>query len=157
MPRVSMWLNIYNWETVWRKLTNRQKMHFLCCFWAYIWQPHDHICWVTPMSFASINHTNPRTNPWPFCKKMLRIGDSIMKISVFLSWPFWKRILFCFIPMKGWVEILVMTLVSSQKSPTPNISAPQCIKGCVNNTGSWLSTHLLTATWPMTFIFIFNK
>ena len=28
---------------------------FLGCFWAYVGQPHDHICWATPISFASIN------------------------------------------------------------------------------------------------------
>jgi hypothetical protein len=29
-----------------------------------------------------------------------------------------------FLEYDGWVEILMITLVSSQKSPTPNISAP---------------------------------
>jgi hypothetical protein len=54
-------------------------MHF-ACFWAYIGQPHDHIGWATSMSFASINPTNPRTNPWNFHKFFLRIGDLKKKI-----------------------------------------------------------------------------
>ena len=47
------------------------------------------------MLFASINSTNPRTNPWNFYKKILRIGD-------FEKWPFEKRPfwIFCLIPMK---------------------------------------------------------
>ena len=55
------------------------------------------------MPFASINPTNPRTNPWNFHKKILRIGDS-EKLSFFesaiLNFFFIKRKLFCFIPMK---------------------------------------------------------
>ena len=47
---------------------------FLSCFWAYVGQRHDHISWATPMPFASINPTNPRTNPWNFHEKILRIG-----------------------------------------------------------------------------------
>ena len=35
------------------------------------------------MAFASINPTNPRTNMWNFCEKILRIGD-------FEKLPFWK-------------------------------------------------------------------
>ena len=30
MGRALMCLNLYGWETVWHKLKNRQKMHFLC-------------------------------------------------------------------------------------------------------------------------------
>ena len=47
---------------------------FLGCFWAYVKQPHSHIDWATPMPFKSINPINPRTNPWNFQKKILRIG-----------------------------------------------------------------------------------
>ena len=32
--------------------------------------------WATPIPFASINPTNPRTNPWNFHEKILRIGGA---------------------------------------------------------------------------------
>ena len=48
---------------------------FLGCFWAYVRQSLNHIGWATSMPFASINSTNPRTNPWNFYKKILRIGN----------------------------------------------------------------------------------
>ena len=69
---------------------------FLGHFWAYVGQPHGHIDWATSLPFASINPTNPRTNPWNFHKKILRIGG-VEKLSFFES-----AILnfFCFIPMK---------------------------------------------------------
>ena len=70
---------------------------FVGCFCPYVGQPHDHIGWATSMPFASINPTNPRTNPWNFHKKILRIGD-------FEKRPFWKSAIldffFCLIPMK---------------------------------------------------------
>ena len=52
---------------------------FLGCFCPYVRQPHDHIGWATSMPFASINFTNPRTNPWNFHKKNIE------------NWRFWKR------------------------------------------------------------------
>ena len=60
--------------------------------------PHDHIGWPTSMPFTSINPTNPRTNPWNFWKKILRIGE-IEKLSCFelAILEFKKK---CFIPMK---------------------------------------------------------
>ena len=61
---------------------------FLGYFWAYVGQPQNHIGWATSMPFASINPTNPRTYPWNFHKKILRIGR-VEKLSFF-----------CFIPMK---------------------------------------------------------
>jgi hypothetical protein len=69
---------------------------FLGCFWAYVRQPHDHIGWATPMPFASINSTNPRTNPWNFHEKTLRIGGAG-------KWGFFESAIlnfFCFISMK---------------------------------------------------------
>jgi hypothetical protein len=33
------------------------------CFWAYVGQPHNHIGRAASMAIASINPTNPRTNP----------------------------------------------------------------------------------------------
>ena len=45
------------------------------------------------MPCASMNSTNPRTAPWNFHKKILRIGD-------FEKWPFFESAIFCIIPMK---------------------------------------------------------
>ena len=73
---------------------------FLGHFWALVRQPHDHIGWATSMSFAPINSTNQRTNPWNFHKTILRIGD-FAKPSFFesaiLDFFFLN---FCLIPMK---------------------------------------------------------
>ena len=60
---------------------------FLGCFCPYVRQPHRHIGWATSMPFASINPTNPRTNLWIFCKKILRIGD--FEKGHFENRPFW--------------------------------------------------------------------
>ena len=99
---------------------------FLGCFCTYVGHPHDHIGWAISMPFTSINPTNPRTNQWNFCWKILRIG-------AFEKWPFWKtailefifeKLVFCFIPMKishqEWVEILTITLVYSKRVSVPN-------------------------------------
>ena len=80
---------------------------FLGCFWAYVGQPHDHIGWDKSMPFASINPTNPRTNPWNFHEKILRIGGA----KKWGLYPFFwvghfefffsrKNYFFCFISMK---------------------------------------------------------
>ena len=75
-------------------------MLFFGHFWAYVGQPHGHIGWAKSMPFASINPTNPRTNPWKFHEKILRIGGAgkwgffEAAILNFLSQPFW--IFFCF-------------------------------------------------------------
>ena len=51
--------------------------------------------WAKSMPFASINPTNPRTNPWNFHEKILRIGGAgkwgffEAAILNFLSRPFW--------------------------------------------------------------------
>ena len=50
---------------------------FLGCFWAFVGQPHNYIGWARPMPFASINSTNPRTNPWNFHEKILRIEEAL--------------------------------------------------------------------------------
>ena len=104
---------------------------FLGHFWAYVGQPHGHKGWATSMPFASINSTNPRTNPIHFHKKILTFGDfekhCFFELAILIF--FW----FCFIPMKTIkskflvyqesVKTLMITLVSSQKSFLPNISA----------------------------------
>ena len=41
-------------------------------------------------TFASMNSTNPRTTPWNFHKKILRIGD-------FEKWPFFESAILNFI------------------------------------------------------------
>ena len=51
--------------------------NFFGNFWAYVGQPHDHIGWAPSMPFASINPTNPRTNPWNFHEKILRIDEAL--------------------------------------------------------------------------------
>ena len=85
-------LNLYGCEAVRYKLKNGLKNKkcifcLLCLF--YVGQPHDHIGWTTSMPFASINPINPRTNPWNFHEKNLRI-EGVENLSLF----------FCFIPMK---------------------------------------------------------
>ena len=55
------------------------------------------------MPYASIYPTNPRTNPWNFCKKILRIGG-IEKLFFFWVGHFE---FFCFIPMKTSKSLLV--------------------------------------------------
>ena len=66
-----------------------------CVFRLFVGQPHDHISWAKPIPFASINSTNPRTNPWKFHEKILRIGGAgkcvffEATILNFLSQPFW--------------------------------------------------------------------
>ena len=49
----------------------------------------QNIGWATSMPFASINPTNPRTDPWNFHKKILRI-DRVEK------WPFFESAILIF-------------------------------------------------------------
>ena len=105
-----MGLNLYGGEAVRHKLKNRQKQAknaffvFFGHFWAYVGQPHDHIGWAPSMPFALINPTNPRTDPWNFHKKILRIGDfekCTFFESAILNFFFRKKnFFFCFFPMK---------------------------------------------------------
>ena len=84
---------------------------FLGCFCPYVGQPHSHIGWDKSMPFASINPTNPRTNPWNFHKKILRIGDFEKctffesAILIFFSRKFF--FFFCFFLMKISQSLLV--------------------------------------------------
>ena len=77
------------------KQPKNTKNTFFVCFWAYVGQPHNLISWVVPMPFKSINSTIPRTNPWKFHEKILRIGGAGKRgffeaaILNFLSRPFW--------------------------------------------------------------------
>ena len=61
---------------------------FLGCFWAYVGQSHNHIGWATLLPFASINSINPRTNPWNFHEKILRIEKKIF----FFASSQWKLV-----------------------------------------------------------------
>jgi len=45
------------------KTRKNKKIVLLGHFWAYVGQLHGHKGWALAMSFASINSTNPRTNP----------------------------------------------------------------------------------------------
>ena len=136
-----MWINLYGCEAVRHKLKNRQKMHFcffLGCFWAYVGQPHNHIGWAIPMPFASINSTNPRTNPWKLNEKILRIGGAgkwvffEAAILNFLSQPFW--FFFRSISVKkeaclyevSFFSALWMVFPESWKGSCPNFYAHDC-------------------------------
>ena len=63
------------------------------------------------MPFASTNPTNPRTNPWNFHKKILRIGgvgkSAFFKSAILNSIFFQKNFFFCLIPMKTRQSLLV--------------------------------------------------
>ena len=69
------------WAQKWPKNT---KNAFFACFWAHVGQPHGHIGWATSLPFASINPTNPRTNPWNFGRNCSAFGD-VEKLSFFES------------------------------------------------------------------------
>ena len=113
------------------------KYIFRCLLlWGYVRQPDDHLGWATLMPFASIYSTNPRTNPWNFCEKILRIGRE-KKDSVPLSRPFWfffKKKKFVSSPWKSvtnfvveWMELIFYDYDGLQPKTTPpkNISR-QC-------------------------------
>jgi len=109
-----------------------------CVFRLFVGQPHDHISWDISMPFASINSTNPRTNPWNFHEKILRIGGAgkwgffEAAILNFLSRPFW--IFFCFISVKNpallyevsFFSALWMVFPESWKRSCPNFYAHDC-------------------------------
>ena len=101
MQRALVWLNLYGGEAFRHKLKNRQKMHFLC-FLAVFALTSDSLGWATSMPFASINSTNPRTNPWNFHKKNGELAE--LENDLFFRRPFWiffsKKIKNCIISMK---------------------------------------------------------
>ena len=75
------------------KQAKNTKNAFFACFGAYVRQPHGHIGWAKSMPFASINPNNPRTDPWNFHKKILRI-DRVEK------WPFFESAILNFFLQK---------------------------------------------------------
>ena len=129
---IGPWVRRIDW---WPK--NTKKAYF-GCFWAYVGQPHSHIHWATSMPFTAINSTNPRTNPWNFHEKILRIGGAgkweffEAAILNFLSRPFW--IFFCFISVKNpallyevpFFSALWMVFPESWKRSCPNFYAHDC-------------------------------
>ena len=64
--------------------TKTGKKCIFCVFRPFLslCQSHRHIGWATSMLFASINRTNPWTNPWNYLGKRLRISD-FKKLSFF--------------------------------------------------------------------------
>ena len=103
------------------------KKYIFCVFRPFLslCQSHRHIGWATSMLFASINRTNPWTNPWNYLGKRLRISD-FKKLSFFdiAIWFFfaslaWKQ-LSEFIGWQGWVKILIKPNVTT----LPNILHP---------------------------------
>ena len=76
MRRALIYLNLYGCEAVQgQKQPKNTNIAFFACFCPYVRQPHSHIGWDKSMPFASVNPSNPRTNPWNFHKNFLRIGD----------------------------------------------------------------------------------
>ena len=80
------------------------------------------IGWAKSMSFASIDPFYPRTNSWNFLEKTLGVSNfgkkNLLHPHEKVSW------------VARMVEILMITLVSSQKSPTPNIFGPSVTASC---------------------------
>ena len=70
----------FHWNDDWftfewcKKRAKNAFLAFLALFWAHVGHLDGHIGWATLMPFASIYPTDPRTNPWNFCEKILRIG-----------------------------------------------------------------------------------
>ena len=70
-------------------------------FRAYVGQPDDHIVLAPSIPFASIYPSHPRTNPWNYCEKILRIGGAGKGhfVFIFVSLGF-SIFFFFFISMK---------------------------------------------------------
>ena len=147
MQRALILLNPCGREAGRHKLKNglkTQKNAFFACFWAYVGQPHGHMGWAKSVPFASINPTNPRTNPWNFHEKILRIGGAgkwgffEAAILNFLSRPFW--IFFCFISVKNpallyevsFFSALWIVFPESWKRSCPNFYAHDCTLSEIN-------------------------
>ena len=71
MPGALMWL--HGCQAVRRKAKSSFFV-FLACFKAYIRQPDNHLGWAISMSLILICLNHPRTNPWNFLERILRIG-----------------------------------------------------------------------------------
>ena len=79
---IGPWVSRINWyEGHWFCSTYRVQftaknaiLVFLPINWAYVRQPDKHIDWAKSLSFSSIDPTHPRTYPYNFDEKILRIG-----------------------------------------------------------------------------------
>ena len=152
-PWIGPWDSRTNWcEGYWYSSTYKvvrlsditSKTDKKCFFWVfwlfltYVGQPHNHLSWAVPMAFASINSANPRTNPWEFHEKILRIGGAEKwaffeaAILNFLGRPFW--IFFCPISVKNPARLyevkknsaLWMVFAESWKISCSNFYAHDC-------------------------------
>ena len=97
MRRASKWLNLYGRQTWAKKRAKNTNNVLLALFWAHVGHSDGNICWSTLMPLTSIYPTNPRTNPWNFCEKILRIGE-VENLRFF--WISHFEFFFCFIPIK---------------------------------------------------------
>ena len=122
------------------------------------------------MPFASINSTNPRTNPWNFHEKILRIGGAgkwgffEAAILNFLSRPFW--IFFCFISVKNpallyevsFFSALWMVFPESWKRSCPNFYAHDCRWNRQKN--NWWQLHnstlIITSRYKLMLFYAFK-
>ena len=93
---------------------------FLTLFWVHVRQPDNHI------DALCIYSTNPRTNLWNFCEKILIIGG-VEKLSFCESAILTSHFFFASSPWKSveiyrlaWDQILMITLVFSPKYPLPS-------------------------------------
>jgi hypothetical protein len=133
MRRALMYLNLYGCEAVRHKGKNSLKtqiLHFLPVFALML---DSHIGWDKSMPFASINPTNPRTNPWNFHKQILRIGDfekCTFFESAILNFFFQKKkFFFAFFQWKlvkvYWLARMAQNFDQAKRDntfwPTPNI------------------------------------
>ena len=77
---------IWPWDCLtWaQKRPKNTKNAYFGCFRPFVGQLHDHIGWASSMPFASINPTNPRTNPWNFGRNCSAF-DEVEKLSFFES------------------------------------------------------------------------
>ena len=87
--------SIWRWGCLKKALKQAKNVFFVFLgpFRAYVGQPQGHIGWAISMGFASFNPTNPRTNPWNFHEKFLRIGNfENQPFWIFFAWSPWKSV-----------------------------------------------------------------
>ena len=98
----SSWLS-WGWSKKIKMADVKNKKNALfACFRPYIGQPDNHIGWATSLPLASIYYIDPRTNPWNFCEKILRIGGVEQLFLFFFESTilifFFQKKSFCFTP-----------------------------------------------------------
>ena len=140
MQRALMQLNIYGREAVRHKGKNRQKMKYLC-FQAVFANMSDSLTTIQVKLHQCHLHQSILLTQGPiheiFTKKNLRIGNfeklSFFEYAIldFLLHPLQNQSKL--LKYQGWVETLMITLVSSQKPPRANISVPSVTTYFLNN------------------------